>query len=133
MSPARAKTRTLKCTDYRLVFTSNRVVVGVVIRSEERYDLVKIKPTESEAEHRLCLWLRHLRSSENCIVGVASRSGKINQSQCLFPGLVIGLFFRFYFRLRQCSFHWIISDGVVNGIGRNGNVLILPTPIPSSL
>ena len=31
------------------------------------------------------------------------------------------------------SFHWIISDGVVNGIGRNGNVLILPTPIPSSL
>ena len=32
----------------RLVFTSDRVVVGVVLRSEERYDLVKIKPTESE-------------------------------------------------------------------------------------
>ena len=32
-----------------------------------------------------------------------------------------------------CSFHWIISDGVVNGIGRNGNVLIPPAPIPSSL
>ena len=32
----------------RLVFTSD----GVVIRSVERYDLVKIKPTESEAEHR---------------------------------------------------------------------------------
>ena len=28
--------------------------------------------------------------------------------------------------------HWIISNGVVNGILRNGNVLILPTPIPSS-
>ena len=27
------------------------VVVGVVIRRVERYDLVKIKPTESEAEH----------------------------------------------------------------------------------
>ena len=36
---------------YRLVFTSNGVVVGVVIRSVKRYDLVKIKPTESEAEH----------------------------------------------------------------------------------
>ena len=31
----------------RLVFTSDGVVVGVVIRSLERYDLVKIKPTES--------------------------------------------------------------------------------------
>ena len=31
----------------RLVFTSD----GVVIRSVKRYDLVKIKPTESEAEH----------------------------------------------------------------------------------
>ena len=28
-----------------------KFVVGVVIRSVERYDLVKIKPTESEAEH----------------------------------------------------------------------------------
>ena len=27
------------------------VVVGVVIRRVERYDLVKIKPMESEAEH----------------------------------------------------------------------------------
>ena len=35
----------------RLVFTSDGVAVGVVIRSVERYDLVKIKPTESEAEH----------------------------------------------------------------------------------
>ena len=34
----------------RLVFTSDEVVVGVA-RRVERYDLVKIKPTESEAEH----------------------------------------------------------------------------------
>ena len=38
-------------TDLRLVLTSDGVVVGVVIRRVERYDLVKIKPTESEAEH----------------------------------------------------------------------------------
>ena len=51
----------------RLVFTSDGVGIGVgvrvgvkvgvgvgvgdVIRSVKRYDLVKIKPTESEAEH----------------------------------------------------------------------------------
>ena len=35
----------------RLVFTSDGVVVGVAIRRVERYDLVKIKPTESKAEH----------------------------------------------------------------------------------
>ena len=117
----------------RLVFTSDGVVVGVVIRRVERYDLVKIKSTESEAEHWFCLCLHRLRSSANCIVGVASRSGRINQWQCSIPGFAIGWFFRFCFRLWQPSFHWIISGGVVNGVGRNGNVLILPTPIPSSL
>ena len=105
-----------------------------LIRSEERYDLVKIKPTELGEEHWLGLWLCRLWSSENRIVGVASRSGRItDQSQCSIPGLVIGWFFRFCFRLRQLSFHWVISDGVVNGTRRNGNVLILPTPISSSL
>ena len=34
---------------------------------------------------------------------------------------------------RQPSFHWIISDGVINGVRRNGDILILPTPIPSNL
>ena len=118
---------------YRLVFTSHGVVVEVLIRSVELCVLVKIKPTESEIEHRFCLWLCRLWSSENLIVGVASRSGRIHQSQCLIPGLVIGRIFRFCFRLRQSRFHLIISDGVVNGIGRDGNVLILPTLIPSSL
>ena len=116
-----------------LVFTSDGVVVGVVIRRVERHDLVKIKSTESEAEHWYCYCLSRLRSSENRIVGVGNRSGRINQWQCSIPDFAIGWFFRFCFRLRQPSFHWIISDGVVNGIGRNGNVLILPTPIPSSL
>jgi len=40
----------------RLVFTSDGVVVGVVIWSVEPCDLVEIKPTESEAEHRFRLW-----------------------------------------------------------------------------
>ena len=31
---------------------------------------------------------------------------------------MIGLFFRFCLRLEQSSFHWIISDGVLSGIGR---------------
>ena len=39
------------CDLLRLVFTSDGVVVGVAIRRVEPYDLVKIKPTESEAEH----------------------------------------------------------------------------------
>ena len=42
-------------------------------------------------------------------------------------------FFRFCFQLWQSSFHWLINDGVVNGIKGNGNVLILLTPIPPSL
>ena len=37
--------------DLRLVFTSDGVVAGVAIRRVERYDLVKIQPTESETEH----------------------------------------------------------------------------------
>ena len=49
----------------RLVFTSDGVLVGVIIRSVERYDLVKIKQTESVAERPFHLWLRRLRSSEN--------------------------------------------------------------------
>ena len=61
--------------------------------------------------------------------GVGSRSRRINQLQCSTPGLVISWFFRFCFRLRQISFHWNISDGVVKGIWRNRNILIFPTPI----
>ena len=51
----------------RLVFTSDGVVVEVAIRG---------------------VWLSRLWSSENCIAGVASRSGRINQWQCSIPSLV---------------------------------------------
>ena len=37
------------------------------------------------------------------------------------PGIVIGWFFRFCLRLRQSSFYWIISVGVISGIGRKWN------------
>ena len=51
MSSSKMKPDSLKLLSLkRLVFTSDGVVVGVVIRSVKRYDLVKIKPTESEAE-----------------------------------------------------------------------------------
>jgi len=114
------------------VFTSDGVVVGVVIRSIGRYDEVKIKTTELEGEHRFSLWFCGSRYSEICIVGVASKSEAIYQSQCWIPGLVVRCFFHFFLRLRLSSCRWVINDGVVNGIGRNGNVLILLTPIPSS-
>ena len=84
----------------------------------EQYDLEKIKLLELEAEYRFPLFLRRLRSSENCTVGVESRSGRINQSQCSTPSIVIGWFFRFCFRLWQSTFHWIISDEVISGVGR---------------
>jgi len=103
-----------------------------LIRYEERYGLVKIKVTELEAEHQFCWWLCLLLPNEKYIVGVGSTSGRISQSQCWIPGLVTGLSLSFCLRLPHSSFHWIISDGVVDGIGRNGNVLTLPTPILSS-
>ena len=109
----------------RLVFTSDRVVVGAVIRSVERNDLVKIKRMESEAEHWFCLWLRRLRSSENWIVGTASRSGRINNDNVRLRAL----------RLAGSSASTSDSRRSRNGRNRqklNGNVLILPTPIPSS-
>ena len=101
----------------RLVFTYYGIGVGVVIRSAERYDLVKIKPTESEEEYRCCLQLRPLRSSENQIAGVVSRR---LYSEGLRTGIVMGWFLRFYLRHRQSSFHWIIGIGVISGIRRNG-------------
>ena len=68
-------------------------------------------------------WKLHCRSRK--------QKGRINQWQCSISGLAIGWLFRLCFRLRQPSFYCSISDRVV--IGRNRNVLILPTPISSGL
>ena len=73
-----------------LVFTSDRVGVGVVS------GVISAKESESEESERflffrLRLWLHRLRSSENQVVVVGSRSGRIDQLQCMFPRFVIGL------------------------------------------
>ena len=80
----------------RLVFTIDRVGVGVVIRSVELYDLLKT-----------AFWFRW-RSSENWLVGVACRSGKTKPIRtkrgnvhCDWFILPLG----FCFRLRQSDFH----------------------------
>ena len=97
---------------HRLVFTSDRVGVGVVsgvVRAlmtlwKSNIGVVSgvISATESESEeserfHFLPTPLTtpsltfRLWSSENQIVGVGSRSGRISQSECKFPRFVIGL------------------------------------------
>ena len=103
----------------RLVFTSDGV--GDVIRSVELYDLMKTKFWFFSV---IPLTTPFLQSSENWVVGVASRSGR---TQLITKrGNVhydIGLSFRFFFRLRQFGLHWIIlkrnvGDGVLRGVGR---------------
>ena len=43
---------------------------------------------------------------------------ELNQSQSVGTNTVIGLPFRFYFRLQESGFHLIVSDGIVSGVGR---------------
>lgn len=43
---------------------------------------------------------------------------QLNQSQNVGTSILIGLFFRVCFRLRQCGFHWTLSGGVISGVGR---------------
>ena len=57
--------RDVQSGDLRLVFTSDGVGLGVVIRSVERYDLVKIKQRSRKESFLLRLRFRRLRSSEN--------------------------------------------------------------------
>jgi len=60
-----------------LVFTSDGVRDGIIIRSEERFDLVKIKLRCRKQSFWLQLRFHRLRSSESQPVGVASRSRRI--------------------------------------------------------
>ena len=108
---------------YRLVFTGNGFGfgVGVVIRSVALYDLVKTG---------LCFFwfrLRHCRLFYDQVKAGSSESQveaeELNQSQSVETCIVIGLSFRFCFRLRQSGFHYIdhkrnLSDEVVRGVGR---------------
>ena len=54
-------------------------------------------------------WKLHCRSRK--------QKRKNKPMTMFYSGLAIGWFFRFRFRLWQPNFHWIISDGFVNGIG----------------
>ena len=103
----------------RLAFTDN--VIRVVIRSAERYDLVKIKLMKSEGEYQYHVRHHLLRSSDKLDCWSRKRKPKINQSKSLRTGIVIGLFLRFCLRLRQSSLHWIISVRVTSGIRRKWN------------
>ena len=103
-------------------FTSDGVVVGVAIRSVEWYDLEKIKSTESEAEPRTPIPLMTpsltIQRKLHCPSRKQKRKNKPNREFDSKPG--DWLVFPFCFLLRQSRFHWIIKDGLTNGIGRNG-------------
>ena len=63
----------------------------------------------------------HVRSSENQ-TNPTEHPFTESKAEELRPGLLIGWFFRS--DILHCTFNWIISDGVVIRVGRNGNVLI---------
>ena len=119
----------------RLVFSSNRVRVGVMIRSAERCNLVKIKPTSEVGSRipiplmtvsltikwKLHCWSRKEKQKNKPITVLNSRP---SDELVLLPPASYS---------NNLSFHWIISDRVIKEIRRNGNILIPPTLIPSSL
>ena len=63
----------------KLIFTSEGVGVGVVIRSVKLYDLVKNSVLILLIPLTSLLRLRRLRSTENWVVGVVSRSGTVTR------------------------------------------------------
>ena len=111
-----------------LVFASDGV--GVVISLWSSENSVPIPLMTPSLTFRL--W-----SSENQIVGVGSRSGRtkpitkrvnVHCDWFIVPLLLPTLTIWFSLDHKRN-----VSDGVVSGVGRNGSVLILLTPIPSSL
>ena len=99
LAPGMSQGLQLNFTSYLMVFLDDGVVMKVVICGPGRNILMKIKPTESEEECRVCLRLRRLWSSRSWIVG---------------SNAIV----RFRQLLRQSSFHWIINDGVIGRIRR---------------
>ena len=74
----------------RLVFTSDGVVVGVVIRSIERYDLVEIKSTDSELSRTLISLMIVAYDQVKTVSGSQAEAEEKHQPQCSIPGLSIG-------------------------------------------
>ena len=87
------------CFDFhqRLVFTSDGV--GVVIRSVELYHLVKSERSDSAYDSVVYDQVKTRLSKSQ------AEAEKLNQSQSVGKCIVIGLSFRFCFRLRQSGFH----------------------------
>ena len=90
-------------------------------RRQSASDLVKIENRSRKRSQngyiffRFRLWLRRLWPQWK--LDCRSRKRKPKNKH----GIVIGWFFRFCLWLRQSSFHWIISVGVISGIGRKWN------------
>ena len=90
-------------------------------------DLVKIKNRSRKRSHKLDgIGVRRIRtvpliffsdSSENQIVGLVEQKQKRKNQPITMPGLSFG----FRLRLQQSSYHWIISIGVISGIGGKWN------------
>ena len=114
-------------------FTSDGVEVGVVIRSVELYDLVK-------TAFWFCLPFCRLRSSENWVAGVTSRSGRTkpitnraNVHCDCYPSASASDPYNLVSPVSLDNKR-NVSDGVVSGVARKSrDVLILPTPISSRL
>ena len=97
------------------------VVSGVISATEleseesERFHFLPTPLTTPSLTFRL--W-----SSENQIVGVGNRSGRISQSQCTFPRFVIGLVLLLLLPTPTIWFSLDhkrnVSDGIVSGIGK---------------
>ena len=104
-------------------FTSNKLCRICWFRARGKESKSEsLSETQSQAKHRFCLQFYCSWFSE--------------QSQSLIPdGCSDGLFHLCHW-LQQSSFHWMINDTLTckrYRAGRNGNVPILPTSIPSSL
>ena len=113
-----------------LVFASDGVGVGVVISLWSSENSVPIPLMTPSLTFRV--W-----SSENQIVRVGSRSrstkpntkrGNVHSDWLILPLPLPTPTIWFSLDHKRN-----VSDGVVSGVGRNGNVLILLTPIPSRL
>lgn len=112
----------------RLVFTSNGVIVRVVIRNV-------IGSGENQPEwirSRTAIQLKTLSLAISWKLDCWNRKQK--QKQKKKPRPEISWFFGFCLGLWQSSLHWVIhvSNEVVIDIGRNRTVLIFPTLIPLS-
>ena len=111
----------------RLVFTSDGVIVVVGVsqssKRSHKLDGIGIRRIRTFPFLPIPFMTASLIIQWNYVGGAGSRSGRTSQSQGPESIIVIG-FFHFRLRLRPCSFHWTIKDGVIGG----PITVVLPTP-----